>query len=82
MVEAFIACRCGHPFSILLALEPSSAEDDGGSGMQKDAEAVKAALDALAEEGWAKQWSSMPNISRRSVCLLPAVRLQQCVDRQ
>ncbi|WOG92111.1 hypothetical protein DCAR_0311370 [Daucus carota subsp. sativus] len=36
---------------------------------QKDSDAVKEALDQLREAGWAKQWASQPNISRRTTFL-------------
>lgn len=36
---------------------------------QKDSDAVKEALDQLREAGWAKQWGSQPNISRRTTSL-------------
>lgn len=37
--------------------------------LQKDSTAVKEALDQLSEVGWAKQWSSQPYVSRRTVSL-------------
>lgn len=36
---------------------------------KKDSDAVKEALDQLSEVGWAKRWSSQPNISRRTTSL-------------
>lgn len=37
------------------------------SSLQKDSAAVTEALDQLREVGWAKQWSSQPYVSRRTV---------------
>lgn len=39
------------------------------SNVQKDSDLVREALDQLKEVGWAKQWSSQPYVSRRTVSL-------------
>lgn len=45
--------------------------------VQKDSDAVKEALDQLREAGWAKQWASQPNISRRTVSILEVWCIEQ-----
>ncbi|XP_002964467.2 uncharacterized protein LOC9654551 isoform X2 [Selaginella moellendorffii] len=41
----------------------------GDAISSKDADSVRLALDKLSEAGWAKQWKSQPNVSRRNTYL-------------
>lgn len=53
------------------------------SSLQKDSAAVTEALDQLREVGWAKQWSSQPYVSRRTVSpQLQSVKLWESAFHQ